>query len=192
MGGQSGAGCVAGAEVCNDQKELQVDFGDADLDTALFRNVQIRNIGDQPLEIKTTRVSSGDFNQFEIDFNNNDLPGVLAAGAEATIIVIYDPGIGGEHYSVLEIVSNDVNEGEIHIALNGRGMAPRLCPEPLVVDFGNVATGECLVQTFTITSCGLLDLEVENVLKNANTSPDFELINLPTLPLTLSPGAGGT
>jgi hypothetical protein len=189
IGDQTGAGCSAGAEACNDQKALQVDFGDADLDTQLSRNVVVRNIGDQPLEIGTLRIASGDFNQFRINLNNNDLPGILAAGAEATIMVIYDPGIGGEHHSVLEIVSDDVNEGEIHIALNGRGMAPRLCPEPLVVDFGNVATGECLVQTFTITSCGLLDLVVENVLMNTDSSPDFALVNLPTVPLPLGPGA---
>ena len=188
VGDQNGADCTAGAEACNDQKNLEMDFGDADLDTQLGRNLAIRNIGDQPLEIGSLRVTGGDFNQFRIDFNNNDLPGVLAAGAEATIMVIYDPGIGGEHHSALEIVSNDVNEGEIRVILNGRGMAPRLCPEPLVVDFGNVATGECLTQTFTITSCGLLDLVVDDILMNAGSSPDFSLVSLPALPLTLTPG----
>jgi hypothetical protein len=189
VGDQSGTGCAAGSEVCNDQQDLLIDFGDADLDSRISRNLVIRNIGDQPLEIGTLRISSGDYNQFKISLNNNDLPGILAAGAEATILVIYDPGLGGEHNSVLEIVSDDVNEGEIHVALNGRGMAPRLCPEPLVVDFGNVATGECLVQTFTITSCGLLDLEVENILMNADSSPDFDLVNLPPMTLTIAPGA---
>jgi len=188
-GDQNGADCAAGSEACNDQKNLQMNFGDADLDNQVGRNVVIRNIGDQPLQIGTLRISGGDFNQFRIDFNNNDLPGILAAGAEATIMVIYDPGIGGEHHSALEVVSNDVNEGEIRVILNGRGMAPRLCPEPLAVDFGNVATGECLVKTFTITSCGLLDLEIENILMNAGSSADFNLVNLPAVPLTLSPGA---
>jgi len=189
VGDQSGADCAAGAEACNHQFALEVDFGDADLDTQLGRNVVIGNIGDQPLEIRAVKISGGDFNQFRIDFNNNELPGILAAGAEATIMVIYDPGIGGEHHSALEVVSNDVNEGEIRIILNGRGMAPRLCPDPLVVDFGNVATGECLTQTFTITSCGLLDLVVDDILMSAGSSSDFNLVNLPTIPLTILPGA---
>ncbi len=187
-GDQSGAGCTGGAEACNDEKDLRIDFGDAELDTQLVRNVAIRNIGDQPLEIGSLRISGGDFNQFGINLNGNDLPGVLAAGAEATIMVIYDPLFGGEHRSALEIVSDDVNEGEIRVLLNGRGMAPRLCPDPLVVDFGNVATGECLQKVFTITSCGLLDLQVEEVAMEAGSSADFSLIDLPARPFTLSPG----
>jgi hypothetical protein len=187
-GDQSGAGCTAGAEACNDEKSLQIDFGGAELDAQLGRNVVVRNIGDQPLEIDSLSIKGGDFNQFGIDLSDNDLPGVLAAGAEATIMVIYDPVFGGEHQSALEVVSNDVNEGEIRVLLNGRGMAPRMCPEPLVVDFGNVATGECFRQTFTITSCGLLDLQVEELAMEAGSSADFNLIDLPARPFTLSPG----
>jgi len=188
LGDQNGADCTGAQEICNDTApSLEMFFGDVDMDTQVRREVVISNQGDRPLQISGLNFDSGDYNQFQLDKNNSDLPGILDIGATATIFVIYDPGTGGNHESALEILSNDVNERKIRIRLVGRGMAPRVCPEPLVLDFGNVNTGEARVMSFDIKNCGVLDLNLINLAMAANSSADFTLVNPPTLPQTLVP-----
>ncbi|MBW1806839.1 MAG: choice-of-anchor D domain-containing protein [Deltaproteobacteria bacterium] len=190
IGDQNGAACMAGTEICNDAvapDDLQMPFGEVDMDTTLRRHVVITNQGDRPLQISGLSFSTGDFNQFQIDKNGQDLPGILPVGQQAEIFVIYDPGTGGAHSCALKIVSNDVNEREIRVQLSGLAMAPRVCPSPLFLDFGNVASGETLVKTFEVKNCGLLDLNLMNVAMNIDSSSDFTLLNLPGLPLNLPP-----
>jgi len=192
IGDQAAAGCAAAGDHCDDQvapDNLAVDFGDAELSTTTRRKVVIKNQGNRDLQISNLTITGGSYNQFSIDLNGNDLPGVLSAAGEAIIFVEYQPTMGGQHESVLAIGSNDVNEGVIQVELNARGMAPRLCPEPLTLDFGNVPTSETLMKTFTITNCGLLDLELKNVAMNPEPpDPEFSLRNLPGFPLSLIPG----
>ena len=193
-GDESGAECSAAGPVCNDAvapQDLSLPFGDADMDTRVVRQVTIRNQGDRPLQITSLGFSAGDYNQFGLDKGGAELPGVLPAGQEVTIEVYYDPGTGGEHQTNLQIVSNDVNEREIKLVLSGRGMAPRACPEPLVLDFGNVATGDSASDSFTVTNCGLLQLELSQLALAANTSADFSLVSDPA-PVSLAAGEAAT
>ncbi len=190
LGDQDGADCTGAQEICNDSApSLEIFFGDADIDAQVRRQVVIRNQGDRPLQISDLRPSGGDYNQFTVDKNNHDLPGELAVGAEATIFVVYDPFTGGNHESALEILSNDVNERKIRIRLVGRGLAPRVCPDPLILDFGNVSTGVPRVMSFTITNCGVLDLNLMDVVLNQTSSADFTLVAPPSFPQTLAPEA---
>ncbi len=190
-GDQDGADCTGAAEVCSDQlaaEDLYMAFGSADMATAVRRHVTITNLGEWPLQISGLNFANGDFNQFQLDKNDQDLPGILEATQSAEIFLVYDPGTGGDHSCDFLVISNDVNDKEIRIRLSGQGLAPRVCPDPLLVDFGNVPTGESLVKSFSVTNCGLLDLNFENVQMNGDSSGDFSLVNIPGFPVVLTPG----
>ncbi|MBW1806838.1 MAG: choice-of-anchor D domain-containing protein [Deltaproteobacteria bacterium] len=194
IGPQESVECQGGNELCNDAvdpENLLVQFGDADVmaGESVSRRVLIRNLGDQALSISNIQLQNGDFEQFKFQVEQGDLPGSIAGGAEAALIVTYDPSLGGEHSADLQIISNDVNERELSVRLEGRGLAPRVCPDPIVLDFEHVPVGVPEEKFFTITNCGLLDLDLKNVLMNATSSADFSLVNLPALPQALAPSA---
>ncbi len=194
-GDQAGPGCAGVQLLCNDAvapANLGVDFGDTDMSTAVGRDMLIRNLGDRPLEVKGLVFVSGAHSQYTLQVTSGPaLPGVLPAGEEAVVRLVYDPGLGGEHQAMLQVQTNDVNEREINVALSGRGLAPRVCPDPMVLDFGNVPTGQAEERSFTITNCGLLALSLEQLAMSAASSADFSLTGNPA-PTSLAPGAAAT
>ncbi len=193
-GDQAGPGCAGAPEACNDPNgdPLPIEFGDSDLSAPLWRDLTIRNKGDRPLTISGLNFQGGAFNQFQLDKQGHVLPGILEPGTEATVRVAYAPGMGGEHTSELHVISNDVNEREIRVALHGRALAPRLCPEPLLVDFGNVPAGTTKTLPVTLINCGLLALHLYEPRLGAGTSADFSLGNRPAFPAELPPEQGVT
>jgi len=191
-GDQMSTACQTAQEKCNDQVEpelLDVKFGDAIAGETVDRQIIVRNNGDKELTVSGLQLKEGDFSQFRVQVTQGTLPGTISAGEEAHVVVTYQPTLGGDHHTALEIISDDVNERELRVLLSARGLAPRVCPEPLILDFGNVAVGEPVEMFFTITNCGLLDLEMESVAMAAGSSTDFSLTNQPILPMTLTPGA---
>ena len=192
QGAEESAACGQAGELCNDDagpEGLVVDFGDTTTDAPLGREVVIRNLGDQALAVSDLSLQGTDSAQFAFQVTQGTLPGEIAAGSEALVVVTYAPRTGGEHQARLQVISNDVNEREVAVILAGRALAPRVCPEPLAVDFGTVAVGEPQRKSFSITNCGLLELQLENVALNSNSSPDFALVDLPAFPQALAPGA---
>ncbi len=192
QGDQMSEPCQTAAEQCNDDVEpelLQVQFGDAVAGDTVDRRVVVRNIGDQVLTVTGIQLKEGNPGQFRFQVTSGSLPGAISPGEEAQVVATYQPILGGEHTTTLEIISDDVNERELRVLLSGRGLAPRVCPDPLILDFGNVAVGEPEDKFFTITNCGLLDLEIENLAMNTGSSTDFSLVSLPPFPLTLAPEA---
>ena len=191
-GDQMSSACQTASEKCNDEVEpelLEVQFGDAVAGETVDRQIIVRNNGDQQLTVSGLQLREGDLGQFRFQVTQGDLPGIISAGEEAHIVATYQPILGGDHQTNLEIISDDVNERELRVLLSARGLAPRVCPEPLILDFGNVAVGEPEEKFFTITNCGLLDLELEAVAMAEDSSADFSLTNQPTLPMTLAPEA---
>jgi hypothetical protein len=57
---------------------------------------------------------------------------------------------------------------------------------PLSLEFGALAQGEALVQSFTISNPGDAELMIETVI--AENDPSFSLPNLPALPFWIAPG----
>jgi hypothetical protein len=187
IGDGESAACQAADEMCNGAAGpagLAVDFGDTELGPTLERRVWVRNLGDRALQVSAVDLSGGDVGQFSVTGESF----ALDPEQEQVLTVGYAPGTGGEHTSTLEIASDDVNEGELRIPLSGRALAPRLCPEPLLLDFGNVATGESAVRSFSVTNCGLLELSLDEVALADGTSPDFAVVDPPAGPQALAVG----
>ena len=189
VGDQQDEDCQTGSELCNDVADgnLALAFGDLEHGQSRSRQVIVRNIGDQVLEVSTLQISGVNAPQFSHSSPSGELPGQLAPGDETVIEVTYQPGTGGEHAAALEIISSDVNEGEVAVDLLGRGLAPRVCPDPLSIDFGNVAVGEPRSESFTLTNCGLLDLTLQQLRLTDDGSAEFSLVEPPATPLVLAP-----
>ncbi|RME28461.1 MAG: choice-of-anchor D domain-containing protein [Deltaproteobacteria bacterium] len=186
-GDQSSSQCSSAPVVCSDEADnLTADFGEADVGQQVRRRVWVHNLSDEDQQIGTFRFGPGDYNQFELDTMGNQLPGVLPVGQTAEVEIIYRPMVGGEHNTTLMVVSENTGK-EIDLGLTGRALAPRVCPDPMAVDFGNVAAGETKTESFKITNCGLRELTIFDLQMNPSSSPDFSLVNTPALPLVLQP-----
>ncbi|HOX45877.1 MAG TPA: choice-of-anchor D domain-containing protein [Myxococcota bacterium] len=194
VGDQGAAGCSGATDLCNDVApgDLRVDFGDGVTGQTSTRRVVVKNLGNQSLVVSLIQLSGGDASQFAWTAAGDALPGTLAAGQEVELSVTYTPTTGGEHASELQILSNDVNEGELRVDLAGRGLAPRVCPEPLTVDFGTVPVGESREGSFLLTNCGLLELSVSSIALTADSSADFSMVSPTDFPLVLQPGESAT
>ncbi|MBN2494354.1 MAG: choice-of-anchor D domain-containing protein [Deltaproteobacteria bacterium] len=181
--------CQAAAIVCDDdvgKDQLEVLFGEAGMDTEVARDVTVRNRGDRILQV--SKISVVDPTHFGVDLSQSSLPGALNPGDAQTFRVLFHPDWGGDHSTYLLIDSNDYSEPQLEVMLKGRGIAPRVCPDPLAVDFGTVATGAPVVETVVLESCGLETLRIDNVQLSDGSSADYSLLGLPGFPQYIDPG----
>ncbi len=186
-GAQDSPECQQAGHVCNDEvapEDLSLEFGDTELGPAMEREIYLSNSGDSRLEFAGISIGGGDYSVFSADGG----PMGLDAGEQQVLKVYYSPSMGGDHASTLSISSNDPDEPSVNIALSGRALAPRLCPQPLALDFGNVSTGESSVLAFKVTNCGLLTLTLNSLVMAASSSTDFSLHAPPATPVDLAPG----
>jgi hypothetical protein len=190
IGGQDSDTCTEAAEVCNHQvgkENLIVDYGQVNLKTSASRNVYIRNLGKQPLILNPFEMPAGSDTWFAYQvqgINGNQ----LLQGEEKILSVSYTPNAFEENLSQLKIKSNDLDEKEVVVLFSGQGVAPRVCVEPKMIDFGNVITGNPVVEKFSLTNCGDLELDINDVLINAGSSPYFSLPQVFPQNTLLNPG----
>ncbi len=191
VGDQTDSACQGSDELCNDQVERDqfvLDFGDIHMNDSAMRTVIIRNQGDRPLDITSVSLADLSHSQYSLDTSSSGLPGSLEPNEQTQVTVTFSPQWGGLHSENLIIQSSDVNEPEVLVKLSGQGIAPRVCPDPMLLDFGNVQIGTPVVKTFTLESCGLEVLNLQNLQMASGSSPDFSLPTLPSLPATFDPG----
>ncbi|MBN2494348.1 MAG: choice-of-anchor D domain-containing protein [Deltaproteobacteria bacterium] len=190
IGDESGVGCAGVPSICSDAespRNLRIDFGAADPGEQAMRTVAIRNLGSEILHVGAIEIWGGSFSQFRLGDSN--LPGELAPGEQTELTVEYHPDSGGEHTSTLRIASDDIQLPEVQVALEAEALAPRLCVDPLMLDFGEVPTGETREMSFELSNCGGAELELMYLALTADSSTDFIFSELPILPRTLSPDA---
>jgi len=66
---------------------------------------------------------------------------------------------------------------------------PRLCADPTSLNFGTIQIGGSLELSFNLENCGDADLNLMGASLAQDSSPDFDLLNLPVFPRVLAPGA---
>lgn len=101
-----------------------IDFGTVNEGTILGRSVEIKNVGQDRLEISSVTLTStaADLGLVAGTFSG----GALAAGASATVDLIYGPVDLGADEGVLEVRSNDADEPRVEVSIRGRAnLAPR-------------------------------------------------------------------
>ncbi len=190
-GAESDPSCAGAGELCNDQvdrDQFVLAFGDGDMDGEIDRVVTVRNQGQRTLQVERVDLMGGYNTQFSVDLTGSGIPGDLEPGQEKHFTVTFAPRWGGEHFDRMLVGSTDINEPEVLVNLSGRGVAPRVCPDPLLLDFGNVQVGVEAFETFDLESCGLEVLNLIDVSMADGSSADFSLSNLPNMPTDLAPG----
>ncbi|RME25148.1 MAG: choice-of-anchor D domain-containing protein [Deltaproteobacteria bacterium] len=180
-GSDTDAGCQAAGYRCNDEsgkENIVVDFGESPVGNDYRRHVRVRNLGQLDIVVIDLTLDALSSPAFSIDTNSSGIPGVLAPGGEDGFDVVYRPGDGQQHLGRVLVSSNDPNEPEVVIELAGQGLAPRVCPEPVSLDFGTVVVGQQEIRSFTLHNCGLMPLEIHRVeLAQSPFSPDFSLVD---------------
>ncbi len=191
IGDQGGAECSGAGPLCNDEVERDqfiLDFGDIHMNDSAMRIVTIRNQGQRPLNVSSIALADMSHGQYTLDTSSSGLPGELQPDDEAQVLITFSPQWGGLHAENLIVQSSDVNEPEVLVKLSGQGIAPRVCPDPMLLDFGNVQIGAPVVKTFTLESCGLEVLNLQNLQMASGSSPDFSLPTPPAMPANYNPG----
>ncbi|HOX46410.1 MAG TPA: choice-of-anchor D domain-containing protein [Myxococcota bacterium] len=191
-GGDGEPACQGVEDMCNDQVEKDqfiLDFGDVEMDQQKSRRVTVRNLGQKALTAYEVALVIRQGTGMQVDLGATLFPFELAVGASFDVTVQFAPPWGGEFRDSLRVSTTDVSEPEIEFPVLGRGVAPRVCPEPAVLDFGALRVGEVVTLPIDLRSCGLEALHLDDVRPAAGTSPDFSLISLPALPSDLAPEA---
>jgi len=167
---------------------LEHDFGplNADGETGELI-VTILNIGNDNLDLNSVHLLVDDSN-FNID---STLPEMLEPMNSTEVFVSYDPRTYETNEEFLVIHSNDEDESEIIIPLNGAGDAPIIVVTPEEYDFGLTHIGCEELLEISISNAGNVDLEVTDidyyVTTPQNLYSDPEDTN-GSLPWTISPG----
>jgi len=149
--------------------------------------VTISNIGNDDLKLDSIYLLSGHSN-FVIE---DSYPSILEPSENTELRISYDPTtyeVNGDH---LVIVSNDSDEPEIYVPLNGSGDAPVIYVKPDYFDFGLTYIGCEDKLEITISNIGNVDLEISDIDYYVNTPQnlysDPEAANGP-FPWILIPG----
>jgi hypothetical protein len=159
-----------------------VDFGQVYAGEAREKDVTIRNIGTDVLQIQDLSLPPGTVN-FTI-LNADELnPPILAPEGQFVARLEYRP-LRDEHVeSTFNVASNDRENPLVPVRLIAEGLAPAIQIDPPSWDFGNHELGCVGAQDFELRNIGRAPLTIQEVafedLSGAN-----ELL------LTASPGAG--
>jgi hypothetical protein len=153
--------------------------------------VVLRNLGDEILVIHAAGLTAETSQEFDLvpeTFGVQLEPlGPDGTPDQAEFLIRYTPIDGGHDSGVLEISSNDSDNRRIEVQLAGSGIAPRICSQPLHLEFGRVAVDYSTRRSFTVTNCGLLPLTMGTILFGGQSSPEFQFEALPLTPFDLQP-----
>ena len=191
---------------------LQVAFGEVNLATqtgAVTRQVVVKNNGGMALLVDSTPVlecpvtkpscqvadmtAAMEYSVTDPSTGTPKLPGMnevlLQPGGKQVVTLAYKPYDGGEDSGVFQVVSEDQVSSTINVYLGGTGKAPKICPDPVTVDFGTVDIGQSMQKTVALKSCGTDPLELKGVTLVNSASNWYTLDSVtPNAPITLNPG----
>ena len=168
----------------------RVSFDDlaVDAETTAYQEITIRNEGEAALQISRIYLEND-----ETPFTVGALSQALVPpGGTASFTVTFDPVTAAESATRVIIPSNDPDEPEVAVALNGLGIAPVIDVSPTEYDFGTLWIGCDNLVPLTISNVGNADLVVddfsyvtasEDLVFDANTGTNG------SLPWTIAPGA---
>jgi PKD repeat protein len=172
----SGTGMLRTAEIVLDAN--LVNFGNCIVGNNTQRDILIRNTGSGALNIRSFTFSSPVFSTLEQTLS-------IASGAEASLRMFFTPLLPIAYNGTLTISSNDPNQPEKIILLSGLGETGQssIAIDPLFHSFGTVPVGSSRSFSFTVANQGNSELLITQI---SSDHPEF---GLPSLPISVSPGA---
>ena len=149
---------------------LEHNFGalNADGETSEI-TVVVSNIGNENLELDSIHLLNGESN-FAIE---SSYPSLLEPMQNTSLVISYDPSTYESNSEYLVILSNDSDEREIHIPLNGTGDAPIISVKPEDFDFGLTYIGCEEEAEIIISNEGNVSLEISNIDYYVTTPQDL-------------------
>ncbi len=184
----SGEG-VAPTQQCDiDVSPLTLDFGSVEVGIKVTRYVIIDNTGDADCVVSDINLTG------DPDFRLNPAAPIppftiTPTGLARGIPIDYTPSAVNIHSATLQVVSNDLDETNVTVAISGTGIPPTpdIQISPLAVDFGGVEVGMTSTRTLAVQNVGRADLTVTGLTLAG--SPDFAINpSAPTVPFTVLPG----
>ena len=160
----------------------EISFGEV-TEGSSTRQVRIANIGTGPLQIAQVRLEPED-TPFALDTDQRTDITLAPGSAPYTFNVTYTPLILAEHTGTLIITSNDLDQPQIAIPLNGGVNVPVAELSPALLSFETVILGESATLPFQLHNAGTASLVVTalELVGQQGFTVDQEV------PFTLAPG----
>ena len=146
--------------------------------------VTVKNFGDGTLNIDDISIVRPDSVHFRI---SNNTCSTLSPQDTCSVDVVFDPQSAGYYQAKLKITSNDPEEPEFYVELEGAGIAPRIYDYGNT-DFGTVYLGDSVVHDYIIKNTGSASLTVQLVKIEDDDAQDFQLAGLPAMPFGIDEG----
>ena len=137
-----------------------LDFGEVYAGDSREKEVTIRNVGDDTLQIQDLILSN---NQSFTITNQGEYSMLLAPDASTVVRISYNPVQDQHIEGTLVVASNDRENSEVAVRLLAEGLAPEVDIQPPSFDFGNLELGCNNVFEVTISNIGRAPLEVYDI-----------------------------
>lgn len=163
---------------------LAIDFGDTPVPTAAGASVYVTNAGKADLEVDLARLAPAD-PAFALEA---EAPFSLRPDESATLRVTFTPPTYLPYATTLRIGSNDPEQPEILVPIQGAGVyapLPDIEPSTTALDFGSVDAGNTSLLYLTILNLGDAPLHLADVSLSGDPS-----IGLASTPSGATVGAG--
>jgi hypothetical protein len=158
---------VLGAEIAVDPPA--VVFGNVELGTSVTLPLTITNEGTLDLTVSSVTLSGTGAADYEF---TPDCTGVLAGGESCIINVTFTPSVLDDRNATITIVSDDLDESSLPVALLGAGVQdPDISVSPTEIDFGAVATNTADTADIVVTNEGTGTLTIESVAVDPDGTP---------------------
>jgi hypothetical protein len=149
----------------------------------------ITNTGDDNLIITSPVLISGN-SRFGLLEEYEGLDITIPGGEMLQVDISYTPSTYEANGAFVQFQTNDEDEPEIQVTLEGYGDAPVMTVTPLEFDYGDISIGCDNEERVTITNNGNLPLTVESITQMVTQPADIlmEFGSLPEPPWELDPG----
>jgi hypothetical protein len=117
-------------------------------------------------------------------------PETLASGQSFSLEMSISPTELGAKSGSLHIHAAQL-PAPLDIIFSGQAIAPPMCllATPTSLDFGPIKIGENATKSVALSNCGQESLSLTSFTLTDNENANFEIINAPTMPLSLAVGA---
>lgn len=161
-------------------------FGAVSLGTVVTRGIQVTNTGATPCALLDVKMSSSSAPDFRIA-DRPILP-FIGAGNTITIQVAFEPLLTQLRTGEVQIQTS-LTGAPFPIQVLGSGSGAQLCITPNPVVFGTTQAGLPITRQVNLSACGSVDSQITSLGLSAATSSEYQILNQPSLPRTLTAGA---
>lgn len=166
-----------------------LNFGRVLVNSDSTAHVSIFNTGQGSLFIQSLDIVNDPDTLFSL-VNPPQLPDTLPPGGGPLIISVkFSPKAQGNVTAFLIITHNDLTQNPLSISLTGRGVFAQISVSPSALSFGNVLVTSFSELSIQVSNTGEGPLFITATPIVGTNSNQFNLFNLPPLPIKINPGA---